>query len=464
MKQSIILNVDSYKVSMDQMYPPNTTHVYSYIESRGGIYPETLFFGIQAFIKEYLVKAITQEEIDRAELFWGLHGEVFNKDNWQYILDNHNGYLPLVIKSVPEGSIVPVGNVLATVENTDPNCYWLTTWVETALLRAIWYPTTVASQGLSIKRIIKKFLDETGDPDTLQYKLHCFGSRGVSSNESAMLGGMAHLVNFSGTDTVAGVLGAMEYYNGGMVGTSVIASEHSVCTSWGRENEADSYRNVIKKFNGKIISLVADSYDIYNACRNIFGKELKDDIINMHGFLVIRPDSGVPIDVICGYYMHNDDPEHDRGIVRILAEEFGTTINSKGYKVLNNVRILQGDGIDGTVIHNILERLKEMGYSADNIIFGMGGQNLQKVDRDTMKFAMKCSAIKVDGEWRTVQKDPITDSGKKSKAGRVTLYKTNGEYHSGVEDLEAPVLVTTYLNGALMNKISFDEIRNNACI
>ena len=194
MKQSIILNVDSYKVSMDQMYPENTTKVYSYIESRGGMYPETLFFGIQAFIKEYLTQPITQEEIDRAEHFWGLHGEVFNKDNWQYILDNHNGYLPLVIKSVPEGSIVPVGNVLATVENTDPNCYWLTTWVETALLRAIWYPTTVASQGLSIKRIIKKFLDETGDSDILQYKLNDFGARGVSSNESAMLGGMAHLV------------------------------------------------------------------------------------------------------------------------------------------------------------------------------------------------------------------------------------------------------------------------------
>ena len=464
MKQSIILNVDSYKVSMDQMYPENTTKVYSYIESRGGMYPETLFFGIQAFIKEYLTQPITQEEIDRAEHFWGLHGEVFNKDNWQYILDTHKGHLPLVIKSVPEGSIVPVGNVLVTVENTDPNCYWLTTWVETALLRAIWYPTTVASQGLSIKRIIKKFLDETGDSDTLQYKLIDFGARGVSSNESAVLGGMAHLVNFSGTDTVAGVLGAMEYYNGGMVGTSVIASEHSVITSWGRENEADSYRNVIKKFNGKIISLVADSYDIYNACRNIFGKELKDDIINMHGFLVIRPDSGVPIDVICGYTMHNDDPEHDRGIIRILAEEFGTTTNSKGYKVLNNVRILQGDGIDGTVINNILEMLKAMGYSADNIIFGMGGQNLQKVDRDTMKFAMKCSSICVDGEWRTVQKDPITDSGKKSKAGRVILYKTNGEYHSGVEDWEAPALVTTYLNGSLLNEISFDEIRNNACI
>lgn len=463
MKQSIILNVDSYKVSMDQMYPENTTKVYSYIESRGGMYPETLFFGIQAFIKEYLTQPITQEEIDRTEHFWGLHGEVFNKDNWQYILDNHNGYLPLVIKSVPEGSIVPVGNVLATVENTDPNCYWLTTWVETALLRAIWYPTTVASQGLSIKRIIKKFLDETGDSDILQYKLNDFGARGVSSNESAMLGGMAHLVNFSGTDTVAGVLGAMEYYNGGMVGTSVIATEHSVITSWGRENEADSYRNVIKKFNGKIISLVADSYDIYNACRNIFGKELKDDIINMHGFLVIRPDSGVPIDVICGTFFSND-PECNKGIIRILAEEFGTTTNSKGYKVLNNVRILQGDGIDGNVIHNILEMLKAMGYSADNILFGMGGQNLQKVDRDTMKFAMKCSSICVDGEWRTVQKDPITDSGKKSKAGRVTLYKTNGKYHSGVEDWEESALITTYLNGALMNEISFDEIRNNACI
>ena len=441
--------------------PPNTEAVYSYIESRGGKYDETVFFGLQAFIQEHLTDPITAQDIDEAEIIWNSNGQIFNRDNWEYILEEHNGYLPVVIKSVTEGSVVPVNNVLATIENTDPNCYWLTTWLETALLRAIWYPTTVASQGYRIKRYIKYALEMTSDIDILQYTLHDFGMRGVSSNESAIIGGMAHLVNFAGTDTISGVLGAKRYYDTTITNTSAIASEHSVIVSWGKENESDAYRNIIKGFYGKIVSIVSDSYDIYNACRNIYGKELKDDIINMQGFLVIRPDSGNPVDIICGTSSLLPKDDVQKGIVRILDEQFGSTVNKKGYKVLNHVRILQGDGIDEHTILHILKELIDIGYSAENILFGMGGQNLQKVDRDTQKFAMKCSSIRVDGTWRDVKKDPITDLGKRSKAGRVTLYKTNGVYHSGVEDWEKPVLQTVFEDGKAFNRITFDEVRKN---
>jgi nicotinamide phosphoribosyltransferase len=234
LSHNICLNTDSYKVGMDLMYPEGTTKVYSYIEARGGIYDQTVFFGLQAFIKEYLVNPITQEDIDIADEILTAHGEPFNRARWQYILDNHNGYLPIVIKAVPEGTVVPVKQVLATIENTDPECFWLTTWVETALLRAIWYPTTVATQSWEIRQLINGFLERTGDPALIDFKLHDFGARGVSSLESASIGGAAHLVNFMGTDTISGLLFAREYYNAGVAGYSIPASEHSIATSFGR--------------------------------------------------------------------------------------------------------------------------------------------------------------------------------------------------------------------------------------
>ena len=452
MKESIMLNVDAYKVSMYLMYPPKTTGVYSYIESRGGLYDSTVFFGLQAFIQEYLLEPITQKEIDEAAIIWHENGQYFPKDGWQYILDKHAGYLPILIKSVAEGSVIPVNNVLATIENTDPECFWLTTWIETALLRAIWYPTTVASQGYFIKSLIKDSLDKTADNNSnLDYKLHDFGARGVSSYESSVLGGMAHLVNFKGTDTIAGVVGAKKYYGGDNTsGVSVVATEHSTVTSWGKDHEVDAYRNMIHKFAmpGTVFSIVSDSYDIYNACEQLYGTELKHEIQRSGATLVVRPDSGDPVTVVSK-------------VVEILAEKFGTTTNTKGYKVLNHVRVLQGDGIDAETIEIILWRLHVMGYSADNIFFGMGGQNLQKVDRDTQKFAMKCSAIKIDGIWQNVQKDPVTDTGKRSKPGRVTLYKTDGKYHSGVEDWMQSQLTIVFENGKQFNKLTLEQVRNN---
>ena len=460
--KNILLNTDSYKTSMFKQYPAGTTGVYSYIESRGGEYDFTVMFGLQAFIKEYLLEPITQADIDVAGEILTAHGEPFNREGWQYILDEHDGFLPLVIRAVPEGTVVPVQNVLATVENTDPKCFWLTTYLETALLRAVWYGTTVATQSKSIKKVIQHYLEMTGDPTTISFKLHDFGARGVSSLESAGIGGAAHLVNFMGSDTISGVLYAREFYNAGVAGFSIPAAEHSTITSWGRDNEVDAYRNMLTQFGraGTILAVVSDSYDIFNAASKLWGEELKDEVIASGATLVIRPDSGDP-ETVCFK------------LVQILAEKFGYTTNDKGYKVLNTVRLIQGDGVNERTIRNILGRFQAFGWSADNIAFGMGGALLQIVNRDTQRFAMKCSSIEVNGEWRDVQKDPITDSGKKSKKGRVTLWtNSGGEFASGVT---APTgwsdkgiggwteaLVPVYWSGNLCKDYTFEEVRANS--
>lgn len=453
---NLLLNTDSYKSSHYKQYPPGTTGVFSYIESRGGKYPATVFFGLQAFLKEYLSKPITQEMIDEADAFWKIHGEPFNREGWEYILTKHNGMLPVIIRAVPEGTVVPVSNVLVTIENTDPQCYWLTSYLETALLRAVWYPTTVATQSWSIKQLIKAALEETGDPSGLPFKLHDFGARGVSSLESASLGGMAHLVNFMGTDTVSGALAAMKYYNTNeMPGFSIPAAEHSTITSWGgREGEVDAYRNMLKQYAkpGAIVAVVSDSYDIYNAADNIWGKQLKQEVIDSGATIVIRPDSGEPAVVV-------------EKVARLLDENFGSVINSKGYKVLNNVRIIQGDGINETSIRSILFALKNSGFSADNIAFGMGGMLLQGLNRDTQKFAMKASAMEINGKWRDVHKDPITDPGKRSKSGRLELYKkldvgyVTARAAHGAPDGQ---LVTVYLDGKIIKEWTFAEVRANS--
>lgn len=450
--KSIVLNTDSYKFSQYNQYPEGTTNVYSYIESRGGTWKQTVFFGLQMFLKEYLSKPITQEDIDTAELIVTAHGEPFNREGWEYILREHNGYLPLRIKAVPEGSVIPAKNVLAVVENTDPNCAWLTSYVETALLRGVWYPTTVSTNSYESKRIILDYLNKTGDPSLINFKLQDFGSRGVSSFESAGIGGLAHLVNFQGTDTVTALLYGREYYNINIAGFSIPAMEHSTVTSWKREGEVDSYRNMVKLYGkpGALFACVSDSYNIYQAC-HLWGTVLKDDVINSGATLVVRPDSGNPPEVVLE-------------CLKILDTHYGHIVNEKGYKVLNHVRIIQGDGITQDTIDRILYRAMTAGYSADNIAFGQGGKLLQGVDRDTQKFAMKCSSVQVEDEMRDVYKSPITDMGKESKKGRVTLYKNEEGYFTDLEGRTdaVEVLETVFENGEIVKEYTFDEVRNNA--
>src|SRR5581483_524032 len=239
---NLILNTDSYKASHWLQYPPGTETTFFYVESRGGVYERTLFFGLQAILKEYLGKPVTHAMVEEARDFFAAHGEPFNESGWRRIVDRHNGYLPLRIRAVPEGTVVPTHNALVTIESTDPACYWLPSYVETLLLR-LWYPVTVATQSWHLKQLIREYLEKTSDDPAgqISFKLHDFGARGVSSAESAGLGGAAHLVNFMGTDTVSGVLTAKAYYHEPMAGFSIPAAEHSTITSWGKEHELDAY-------------------------------------------------------------------------------------------------------------------------------------------------------------------------------------------------------------------------------
>jgi len=471
-KQNIILNTDSYKLSHYKQYPKDTQTIYSYIESRGGRFDNVLFFGLQMFIKEYLTKPITALDIIEAKDVSQKHGLPFNEEGWTYILKEHGGKLPLRIRAVNEGTIVPVSNVLVTMENTDPKCYWLTNYIETALVRAIWYPTTVATQSYEIKKMIYKYLEETSDdPDgQINFKLHDFGARGVSSFESAGIGGLAHLVNFLGTDTVTATMYAREYYNEDMAGFSIPASEHSTMTSWGRNNEQDAFENMIEQYGGegKMFACVSDSYDIYNAVNNIWGDKLKNKVVNNGGTLVVRPDSGVPEKVV---------PQ----VIKDLMGRFGSTKNSKGYRVLPSyIRVIQGDGVNYDSINRILEKLKEEKISAENLAFGMGGALLQQLDRDTQQFAMKCSAILRGGNWQDVYKEPVTDAEmsfkKASKPGRLTLIWDNNkkEYRTERYPLahqawrpdpasnwsHQEVMHTVYENGKLVAESSLSDIRN----
>jgi len=459
--KNLILNTDSYKPSHYLQTPEGTRNQFSYIESRGGVYDKTVFFGLQSVLKEYLTTPITAADIDEAEQFLSAHGEPFNRTGWEYIVENHNGLLPIRIKAVPEGTVVPTHNVLVTVEATDANCAWVVSYIETMLLRAVWYGTTVATQSWSIKQVIKAALEETGDVSGLPFKLHDFGARGVSSFESAGLGGAAHLVNFMGSDTITGVRFAQHYYNTKeMVAFSIPAAEHSTITPFGRQGEVAAYRNMIKQFSkpGSIYAVVSDSYDIFNAVENLWGKELKAEVIAGGGTLVVRPDSGDPATVVLK-------------VVQLLDKQFGSVVNDKGYKVLNNVRVIQGDGINEGSIKEIIAALKAEKYSIDNIAFGMGGALLQGINRDTQKFAMKCSAIDVNGDWMDVFKDPITDSGKRSKKGRLKLVRTTANvpqtYHTIRESeyIKTPseeVLVEVFFNGVITKEYTFEEVRANS--
>lgn len=455
--KNIILNSDSYKYSQWLQYPEGTEYVYSYIESRGSkVYDKLIFIGLQAFKREYLSVPITRAMIDQAEKIITAHGEPFNREGWDYILNVHGGRLPVEIKSVDEGTVMYLKNVLVSIVNTDPKCYWLTSFLETALLRAIWYPTTVASNSYHSKEIILRALERTGDPSLISFKLHDFGARGVSSLESAALGGMAHLVNFMGTDTVSGILAAMEYYDADVCGFSIPAMEHSTVTSWGRENEVEAYRNMLRIFGkpGALLACVSDSYDIYEACKK-WGTELKDEVIASGAVVVVRPDSGDPVQVV------ND-------CLKILDKYYGHIVNAKGFKVLNNVRIIQGDGIDHVTINSILTVMEMNGYSADNVAFGQGGALLQQINRDTLEFAMKCSAAYIKGKWYEVYKDPVTSSMKKSKRGRLALLTdSSGNFvTTAIEDenITADHLVLRYKDGVSYNDTTFEEVRARAAL
>jgi nicotinamide phosphoribosyltransferase len=458
MRQNLLLMTDSYKFTHWRQYPPGTEKVYSYIESRGGMFEEMVFFGLQYYLKRYLQGDIfTPVDVEEADEFCRehfRHKEYFNRHDWLELYERWGGRLPVEIRSVPEGTVVPVSNVLATVENTDPHFPWLTNYLETLLLK-IWYPITVATLSREVKRVFLHHLERTGDRSLIPIKLHDFGYRGVSSEETAAIGGAAHLVNFQGTDTVAGVRLLREYYAAEtMPAFSVPAAEHSTITAWGREREPEAYANMLQQFPEGIVACVSDSYDVFNACEHIWGEQLRDQVLVRKGVLVIRPDSGDPKTIVLN-------------ALEILGRKFGYETNSKGYKVLNpKVRIIQGDGVNYWTIQDVLTAATGAGWSADNIAFGMGGALLQQLNRDTQKFAFKSSSVVIHGKVYEVFKEPVTDQSKGQKRGRLALVQHDHKFETVTEQPGRPVpnslLQTVFLNGEIVREWNLAEIRERA--
>jgi len=459
MQGNTLLDTDSYKASHWVQYPPGTDALVSYVASRGGVYDRTVFFGLQAVLDLAFGTPITRADVDEAAELFAAHGEPFHRDGWMGVVERHGGRIPLLVEAVPEGTVVPTGHVLMRVTSTDPQTFWVPSYFETQLLR-VWYPTTVATISWHVRRDIAASLARTCDDPAgqLPFRFHDFGARGVSSRESAALGGLAHLVSFDGTDTVQALVAAKRWYGAtSMPAFSIPAAEHSTITSWGREREVDAYANMIARFGkpGAVFAVVSDSYDIYDAVSRLWGSELREQVRASGATVIIRPDSGEPDAVVLE-------------CLERLDAAYGSTVNSKGFKVLRNVRVIQGDGITPNVVARILHVIERHGFSTENVAFGMGGGLLQKLDRDTQKFAMKCSAARVDGAWRDVYKDPVGDRGKSSLRGNVGLFVDSAGKFVTTTDSDAAArqletaLVPVYRDGEFLRRWTLDEVRSRA--
>ena len=479
---NLILCSDAYKYSHYKFYPENTQVVHSYLESRGGKFETTVFYGLQIYLKEFLDGiAITADDVDEAYEYLGTEKGVFGRDDvfdrtkFDYIVEKHGGKLPIRICAVPEGTVVNTKNVLFTIENTDPNCAWLTNFLETILLQ-VWYPITVATLSREVKKIALKYFQKTTDYDAatidflLNFVLNDFGFRGVSSVQSARNGGSAHLVNFIGSDTTIANVVINDIYNSKFRGAGVPATEHSIMTIEGEEGEVEMMRRTLLQFPVGIVACVSDSFDIFRACSEYWGGELKDLILSrpsaLGNQLVIRPDSGDPAMTL-------------KEVFKILFDKFGYTTNSKGYKVLPpQVRVIQGDGVNINSIAKIYAMLDDLKISAENLVFGMGGKLLQAdINRDTQNFATKASFVVINGVEYNVIKSPteIDEHGnfiksfKKSKSGRMKLVKTNNGYititskDAGYE-LAKDELIPVFENGVILKEHTFEEVRERAVV
>jgi nicotinamide phosphoribosyltransferase len=460
--KNIILATDSYKLNHWNQYPYNTEAVYSYFESRvGARYDHTIFFGLQYILKHYLAgKRVTMTEVYEADWLAKHHfgtDQLFNKAGWEHIVHDHKGFLPVKIKAVAEGTRVPVSNVLMTVENTCPKCFWLTNAIESVLTH-VWAPSTVATMSRETYEMMKGYVEKTGgDGAGLKFMLHDFGYRGASSHESAAIDGLGHLITFLGTDTLPAMMLGINDYAADIesLAFSVPATEHSVMTARGPAGEFEVVSQVLDEHPTGILSVVGDSYDIYHFTDEI-GTTFKDRIMARDGKFVVRPDSGDPVETMVT-------------LSQKIWAHFGGTETRTGHRQFDtHIGLIWGDGTDKPGIEEMLEATTAAGFAAENYVYGMGGGMHQKIDRDIQRFAFKCSAQKRDGEWHDIRKDPL-DNSKASKPGRLQLERVKGKYYTtryngvnGNPDNGANLLKTVFEDGELVEVYSFDEVRENS--
>jgi nicotinamide phosphoribosyltransferase len=470
-KQNPLLATDVYKMGHMEQYAPNCNKVYSYLIARSDkTFDKTVFFGLNYYLKEYLSIPLTPSM-----------GEDFLKYR-KIILGSNSlkveqqirelcalGYFPLEIKAVEEGSVMPVKNVLMTITNTNPNFHWVVGFVESLILK-VWYSVTVASCCYKYRTLVEKAFEETVGEDLMflkDFTVHDFGYRGDSSEEGAAISGAAHLISFCGSDTVPSLPFVEQNYNADMqslIMASVPASEHSVMCSFGRENEFAAFENMLKLYPSGIVSIVSDTFDVYRVLTE-FAERLKPIILERDGKVVFRPDSGNPEYIICGDPTSQEGTNEWKGAIRLLDEMFGSTVNEKGYKVLNpKVGLIYGDGMYLERYQKTLDRMKEMGYAACNLVIGVGGI-LRNHSRDTFGFAIKATYVEVNSEKREIEKDPVTDHKKKSHKGLLCLtFDDNMEYltidQCTEQQEKTGLLQTVFKDGVVTKDSYFSEIKD----
>lgn len=466
-----LLMTDVYKLNHMLGYKPGITEVYAGMVARSfKKFDETLFYGLQPLIK-VLEGAISQEE---AEEFFSYYTQILGHAPAESIVTKINalvklGYIPLEIKAVPEGTVLGNQNILVTVRNTLPEFYWCVGFFESMLLK-VWNTCSVATTSLKYKRLVTKYVNETSDKDFLiPFMVHDFGYRGVSSEQTAELSGSAHLINFLGTDTVPAVKFLKENYAGeGLIGASVFATEHSIACSYGLtdEEEVDYAEQMLNLCPTGILSIVADAKDYFRfLTKTMEHPRIKPRILAREGKFVVRPDSGFPPHILLGDPNAPKGSNEYKGTFQILEENWGTTVNSKGYKDLNDkVGCIYGDAMFYERYESVLEGMKQRKLAATNLVIGVGGLLLQQHNRDDLGFAFKATHAVINGVATELYKDPITDPGKKSHKGLMMLVKDgNGKYHTVDQVSEADeklgFLETVFKDGKVVKTHTLAEIR-----
>jgi nicotinamide phosphoribosyltransferase len=473
-----LFETDAYKLGHILQYPEGTEFIYSNFTNRSTRIPgidKVVAFGLQAFIQNYIMDAFEpffaadEDEVARRyeERVTSILGP--NQIGSDHIRALHRkGYLPLEFRTVKEGTLVPLQVPTLTVENTDPEFFWLTNYIETVLSASIWHPSTSATKSLYARRLIEAWAEKTGgNTDFIDWQWHDFSFRGQTSAESAAASGAGHLLSFLGSDNLNAIEWVDYLYPGdnGMILGSVAATEHSVMVADGQENELGTYRRLITKFPEGILSIVSDTWNLWNTVTNILA-ELKDEIVTRDGKVVIRPDSGDPADIVCGTNRElgkGETPE-EKGVVELLWDLFGGTVNEKGFKTLDpHIGVIYGDSITPERANDMFSRLAAKGFASDNIIYGAGSYFFTET-RDTFGSAMKATWSQVNGEGRNMMKDPITGKSKKSATGRLAVLKNEADelylvQKATPEQEAASELKTVWKDGEWVRKQSFADIR-----
>lgn len=475
-----LLLTDGYKVGHIKQYPENTTRVYSNWTNRGsrldGV-DEVVHFGLQAFCQEFLTEAFAPFFAADEDEVCRLYQEVMDSYLGPGTVDtahiralHRKGYLPLRFCAVPEGTLVPLRVPSFTIENTEPEFFWLVNYIESALSAQVWHPSTTATIALQYRRLLEEAaLRTTGSTAGVDFQAHDFSFRGQTSIGAAEASGAGHLTSFLGTDSILSIDWVRRYYPGenGMIAGSVPATEHSVMTAGGQTGELETFERLLDVYPTGILSVVSDTWDLWNVLGEIL-PTLTERILGRDGKLVIRPDSGNPVDILCGTEreLGQGAAPAEIGVVEMLWNEFGGTVNAQGFKELDpHIGAIYGDSITLARAEAIIERLEAKGFASTNVVFGIGSFTYQYVTRDTFSSAIKATWAEVDGVGRDMMKDPVTDSGtKRSATGRLALTReANGRLalieRATPEQEAASELQVVWEDGAAVRTDSFAEVR-----